>query len=280
MLKWLIPALALIAAPAMAQQAQVSSSVKTFDNNTTAPLQLDINGNLKVVGSATGSSADQVQGNVASGAADSGNPVKVGCVYNAAAPTVASGQRVDCQASTRGSLNVSIKDDTNGFPASFALLNAAVSQSSYAGLVNIGVVYGFDGTNLARVPGDTSGLVVQKGLSSTAWTYASGTAGILSNTTAAVTFKAAAGASIRNYIDSCQINTTAFGSASPLAFRDGAGGTVIFALNVPSAGFLNPVSIVFETPLKSTANTLLEVVTTTANVSGTAYVNCQGHTGS
>jgi len=29
-----------------------------------------------------------------------------------------------------------------------------------------------------------------------------------------------------------------------------------------------------------TANTLLEVVTTTANTSGTASVNCQGHTGS
>lgn len=74
--------------------------------------------------------------------------------------------------------------------------------------------------------------------------------------------------------------TTAFGTSVPIAIRDGAGGTVIFALSVPTAGFLQPVSIVFETPLQGTANTLLEVVTTTANTSGTAWVNCQGHTGS
>lgn len=50
----------------------------------------------------TGSSANQVQGNVASDAADSGNPVKVGGVYNSTKPTVADGDRVDWQMTNRG----------------------------------------------------------------------------------------------------------------------------------------------------------------------------------
>lgn len=126
---------------------------------------------------------------------------------------------------------------------------------------------------------DTNGVVVQAGLSSSYWYYTNGNTGILSNTTTAVTMKTAAGASVRNYIDSCTINTTAFGAAVPLSFRDGAGGTVIFSLNVPTGGFLTPINIEFKVPLRSTANTLLEVVTPTANTSGTVWVNCQGHTG-
>jgi hypothetical protein len=45
----------------------------------------------------TGASASQVQGNVAAGATDSGNPVKTGGVYNASAPTLTNGQRGDTQ---------------------------------------------------------------------------------------------------------------------------------------------------------------------------------------
>ena len=55
---------------------------------------------------------------------------------------------------------------------------------------------------------------------------------------------------------------------------------MLFAVTVPTAGYLQPFTVVFQTPLKGTANTLLEVVTTTANTSGSAMVNCQGHTGS
>lgn len=108
------------------------------------------------------------------------------------------------------------------------------------------------------------------------WQYASGTTGILSNTTTAVTIKTAAGAGIRNYIKTCQITTTAFGAAVPLAIRDGAGGTVIWSNQVATSGWLTPQNITFEPPIRGTANTLLEVVTTTANTSGTAMVNCQG----
>lgn len=126
---------------------------------------------------------------------------------------------------------------------------------------------------------DTNGLAVQPGLSATFWRYTSGASPILSNTTTAVTIIAAGGASVRNYIDACQITTTAFGAAVPLAIRDGAAGTVMFALVVPVAGFTQPAIINFSPPLRGTANTLAEIVTTTANTSGTVTANCQGHTG-
>ena len=41
---------------------------------------------------------------------------------------------------------------------------------------------------------------------------------------------------------------------------------MIWAANVPTQGFLTPLTIVFQTPLRGTANTLLEVVTTTPEV--------------
>lgn len=49
-----------------------------------------------------------VAGNVASGATDSGNPVKVGGVYNSTLPTLTNGKRGDLQVGTRGALNVQI----------------------------------------------------------------------------------------------------------------------------------------------------------------------------
>ena len=49
-----------------------------------------------------GSPPWQVVGNVASGGADSGNPVKGGGVFNATQPTVTTGQRVDQQMTARG----------------------------------------------------------------------------------------------------------------------------------------------------------------------------------
>ena len=228
----------------------------------------------------SGASAGQVQGNIAAAATDSGNPVKAGGVYNSTFPTYTTGQRGDVQLDSRGGLRVVLSAPGGGMNYATKLDSSdAAATDPNGGINTIGRLTNFNGTTWDRVRGDTNGIVTQKGLTSTNWKYSNGATGILSNTTTAVTIKAAAGASVRNYIDSCQINTTAFGASVPIAIRDGAAGTVIFALNVPTAGFLQPVTIVFETPLQGTANTLLEVVTTTANTTGTAWVNCQGHTG-
>ena len=107
------------------------------------------------------------------------------------------------------------------------------------------------------------------------WIYAAANLGIV-NTTTAVTIKAAAGAGQRNYITSLQVMAEALGTATELAIRDGAAGTVIWRTKIPTGG-LPSVTFNFATPLKGTANTLLEVVTLTASTTGAVYVNAQGY---
>lgn len=108
------------------------------------PFQLDANGNLKVVTSgATGASAGQVQGNSAAGATDSGNPVKIGAVYNATMPGVADGQRVNLQATSTGDLLVfpRLKIQTGVVGAAAQLLSFCGGESqnlNTKGLVMMG----------------------------------------------------------------------------------------------------------------------------------------------
>lgn len=108
------------------------------------------------------------------------------------------------------------------------------------------------------------------------WSYAAASGGI-SNTTTAVTIAAAAGSGLRNYIKGCQLSSDALGAATELAIRDGASGTVIWRTKIGTAGITGGEQVTFENPLKSTANTLLEVVTLTATVTGGVFVNCQGY---
>lgn len=106
------------------------------------------------------------------------------------------------------------------------------------------------------------------------WRYAAAASGI-SNTSTAVTIKAAAGAGIRNYITGIQLSATALGVATEIAIRDGAAGTVIWRANLTTAA-LAPLDIEFAVPLMGTANTLLEVVTLTPSGTGSVYFNAQG----
>ena len=71
-----------------------------------------------------------VQGAIASGSADSGNPVKVGCKYNFTPANVADGQRVDCQASIKGFVRQSLWDDSTN--------TAAAVTSSWADAQAVG----------------------------------------------------------------------------------------------------------------------------------------------
>lgn len=107
------------------------------------------------------------------------------------------------------------------------------------------------------------------------WTFAPAIGGIV-NTTTAVTIKAAAGAGVKNVVNSCQIASDTLSGATELALRDGASGTVIWRTRL-QVGPLPPTNIVFQSPLIGTANTLVEVVTLTA-VTGGVYINCQGNT--
>lgn len=107
------------------------------------------------------------------------------------------------------------------------------------------------------------------------WNYAAATGGI-TNTTTAVTIKTAAGAGLRNYITALSITAGTLGAGTEVAIRDGASGTVLFRIAFGTAG--GQVNLAFPTPIKGTANTLLEVVTLTATVTGGVYVNAQGYT--
>lgn len=106
------------------------------------------------------------------------------------------------------------------------------------------------------------------------WSYAAAASGIV-NTTTAVTVKASAGASLRNYITNVQVMSEALTTATELVIRDGAAGTVIWRTKIPTGG-LPTTNIDFIVPLKSTAATLLEVATLTASGAGAVYVNLQG----
>ena len=113
--------------------------------------------------------------------------------------------------------------------------------------------------------------------SSTDWSYAAAASGIL-NTTTAVTFKTAAGSGQRNYITGLQVTAEALGTATELAIRDGAAGTVLWRIKIGTGGIPAGINIIFDSPLKGTANTLLEVVTLTASTTGAVYFNAQGFT--
>lgn len=103
------------------------------------------------------------------------------------------------------------------------------------------------------------------------WSYVAASGGI-TNTTG-VTIKAAAAAGIRNYLTGLQLaNNSA--TATDVQIRDGAAGTVLWRGFLPANSPL--VNIQFQSPIKGTAATLLEVA---CGTTGTAtYVNAQGYT--
>lgn len=132
----------------------------------------------------------------------------------------------------------------------------------------------------ADVPISTGAHVITKpyATSEIDWHYAAAASGIVSTTTA-VTFKAASGtAGIRTYLTSIDISAIGAGTATELAIRDGAAGTVIWRIQIPAAGITDPFTITFNTPLKGTANTLMEVVTLTSSATP-VYFNAHGYTG-
>ena len=108
------------------------------------------------------------------------------------------------------------------------------------------------------------------------WVYAAASGGI-ANTTTAVTLVAAQAAGIRNYLTNLQLSSDALGAATEIAIRDGAGGTVLWRGKIGIAAIAGVSTIQFSDPLKSTAATLLEVVTLSASVTGSVYVNAQGY---
>ncbi len=146
------------------------TSFDRIRGNTTDGLLVNLgaNNDVTVTGTvtATPTGTQDVQGNVASGASDSGNPVKIGGVYNTTAPTLTNGQRGDLQLNTRGGLKTSlyVNDAQTAISAeSDDSDNVAVSATTNnLSVVNRNTV--FDGTAWDRMRGDsTDGLLVNLG---------------------------------------------------------------------------------------------------------------------
>ena len=245
--------LALFALPAFAQATY--PTVAGSRVNGVVPLVCDANG-----------------ANCAPGSATVAEPT--GCVFNTTLPTIANGATVPLQCSNRGVLRINITD--GGITSAGITSNASdtVGTATVA-LATQALGYVFDGTSFARQRGDTAGAVTQPGLVATHWTYAAAAGGI-SNTTTAVTVRAAAGAGVRNCIASLQIFNATLGAGTEVAIRDGAAGAVLWRSIVPTTASQEVAT--FPVPICGTANTLLDAVTLPATVTGGVYVNLQGFT--
>jgi hypothetical protein len=119
---------------------QAAQSVKIIGSDSTGveqtPVQSTSNGGLHInlrnnsgTEIATTTNPAIVAGNVASAATDSGNPIKVGSVYNDTVPTFTTGQRVDLQSDTVGSLYINDENRKATYSASFTALVAAASAT-------------------------------------------------------------------------------------------------------------------------------------------------------
>lgn len=110
--------------------------------------------------------ASNISGDVASGSADSGNPVKVGAKYNATQPTFTDGQRADMQVDSRGNLRMGLYANNTQTTASFKADNADTDATSATanklGVMSRGTV--FNGTTWDRQRGNaTDGTLVNLG---------------------------------------------------------------------------------------------------------------------
>lgn len=111
------------------------------DGTNARALRTDTAGNVTI---ANGSSVIAT-GNTASGATDTGNPVKIGCVNNTTLPTVTTGQRVDCQSSVRGSIEINLLD---GDSTTKAIVGAPADNVTFNGALRVQAAnLLYDGTN-------------------------------------------------------------------------------------------------------------------------------------
>jgi hypothetical protein len=144
----------------MAAEGEYRSAGKALADKELCNLQLDSSGNLKVVSGPTGTTANQVQGNVAASAADgTTNPVKTGGRYDASRPVYADGNRTNFQTDSRGALYATLAaTDTGAAIYNGGDTGVAAAPSAFANLLGVLSRHTvFDGTNWQAGRGDTNG---------------------------------------------------------------------------------------------------------------------------
>lgn len=113
-----------------------NSAGVTLTDGQQAALQLGVNGGLLVGGV------------IASGSADTGNPVKIGGKFNTTAPTFTDGQRGDIQLDNKGSLRVAIAG-SNGVSLNTTAQGDSINNAN-TGLVTVPLNSIFNGTTWDR----------------------------------------------------------------------------------------------------------------------------------
>jgi hypothetical protein len=122
----------------------------TWTPGDTGGLQCDSAGNLTV----------NATGNAASAAADSGNPLKIGGVFNTTLPTVTTGQRVDAQFTARGEQLTALSFGGTSIIGAATNSDAVAATSTANSLRSAGYNFVFNGTTWDRARGDTTGAYV------------------------------------------------------------------------------------------------------------------------
>lgn len=221
-----------------------------------------------------GAGGTQVQGPVASGAANTANPEKIAGVYNTTLPSPANGQVVDAQSDERGNLRfrqvLTLVAGTDGWANSgLGRPLASINGTSEVVPQSAGMV--FNGTTWDRQRGDASGTVSQPyALTGARFQYVSPTGGLTDTADAQVAPAGAAG--VRNYLTGLQFANT--GVASEIVVKDGA--TVIWRGYVPATTGTQS-QVTFQVPLKGTAATAMNVAMVTTGAA--CRVSAQGFTG-
>lgn len=116
----------------------------------------------------------QSTGNAASGSTDSGNPVKVGGVYNSTLPTLANGQRGDVQLDTKGSTHVALygADQGSGVNAIVDNSDGVAVQGSANRLAAVARSTVFNGSTWDRARGNQEISILTSGARTTTQTSA------------------------------------------------------------------------------------------------------------
>lgn len=131
-----------------------------------------------------------VEGGVASAATDSGNPVKIGGIFQTTPPTLTDGQRGNIQTDVNGNLMSNVVISAQAPGDAVATTNVAYNQTRtglFRALINAGLVW--NGASYDRMPGSTLGVAVvqRKAITVTnLLTNASGAAPITGATVAGV----------------------------------------------------------------------------------------------
>lgn len=125
-----------------AQVAITNTPSVSISGTPTVTANVGTTNGLALDATLTGGNA-KIQGNIASGSSDAGNPVKVGAVYNSSTPTPSTGQRVDLQADASGNLKTNV---TNTVTVSGTVTTSPPSNAS----INVNQVAGGAVTNAGQ----------------------------------------------------------------------------------------------------------------------------------